>query len=74
MNIDDLLTAADIARAAKVHRSTVGYWIERGYLPVALERTTEGKARPEKFYRKTDAEPLITKALANKPQPAPSES
>lgn len=74
MNIDDLLTAADIARAAKVHRSTVGYWIERGYITPALERTVEGKTRAEKFYRRADAEPLIAKALASKPQVVPSES
>ncbi len=74
MNIDDLLTAADIARAAKVHRSTVSYWIDQKLIEPALERTPEGKTRAERYFRKEDAAPLIAKALAKKPQAAPSES
>ena len=66
MNIEDLLTAADIARAAQVHRSTVSHWIT-GKLKPVLERAVEGKKRAERFFSKEAAQPLIAEALAKKP-------
>ena len=54
---DELLTAADIAAEAGVHRSTVGDWVARGELPVAQERKNGRGA--SRLFRRSEAQPLI---------------
>lgn len=58
---DELLTAAEIARRAGVHRATVGDWIASNQL-VAAQTVKRGKAE-QKLFSAQAAQPLIDEAL-----------
>jgi len=59
---DELLSAADIAREAGVHRSTVGGWFKRQKLQPVQERAAG--SRINRLYRREDVQQLINDARA----------
>lgn len=66
---DELLSAADIAREAGVHRSTVGGWFKRQKLQPVQERAAG--SRINRLYRREDVQKLIDTARARAAESKP---
>ena len=69
---DELLSAADIAREAGVHRSTVGGWFKRQKLQPVQERAAG--SRINRLYRQEDVQSLIDGARARAATSTPEVS